>query len=432
MDSGGDRVSNSLSYTYKVNVDGPSAVEAHEGFLRIKNPVSGSAKGTKVICVGWWHNGRCRGGSTSERADARVRATGIVDVAIGITPDYTLTVNPSVAFKFDGKTHLKMDLFGDAIRINIDITPKIQSLLNSQATKLTGKLQTKLTEMAQQIDVRQQAEAQWAAIGQGIKSGDAWVQFSPEKVLFRGIHPSAAGSMASLGIGFEGPVKVSLTKPRANTKPLPPVETVDRTDPVLELNVPLHSAFTDLEREVNEKLAGYEYVSDDYRLEISKIRLNGMVAGDVPAVLIGVGFTGHRDTKWYDPFFKRVKGTLYFKAVPEIDAATQVVGIKDFEMTSETSSLLFDKGFPWIIQLKQDEIISALRVDLKPKIEELLTKSNEQLASGVPVGPIVIKGSVLEAGLAGFNVTNHDLEIYAKARAEIRTEYKAADEVAAQ
>lgn len=101
-------------------------------------------------------------------------------------------------------------------------------------------------------------------------------------------------------------------------------------------------------------------------------------------------------------------------------------------MTSETSSLLFDKGLPWVIQLKQAEIIKALRVDLKPRIDEPLVKSNEQLASGVSVGPFVTKGSVLEAGLAGFNVTNHDLEINAKACAEIRTAYKAAEEVAAQ
>ena len=423
VDGGGNRQSHSLSYTYEVHLNGRTTVAAHNGFLQLKIPVSASAKGTKIICGGFWHNGRCRGVKTSEHATVSTSATGIVDVRVNISPDYTVSVDPSVNFKMNGKTHLKMDLFGSAIRINIDITPKIQGILDKQAPKLASTLKEKIGEIVNETNLKLEVESQWVAASKGIEAGDAWIQFKPSKVIFRGIHSDQSGEKAQLGLGFEGPVNVSLTKPSQHSLPLPPVETVEITDPVFKVNIPFYSAFQDLENKINEDLAGYIYEKDNYHLKIKGVDLNGVLIDDQPALLIGVNFTGRRDVRWYDIFLRRVKGVLYFTAFPEIDVANQRISIRDFELTSETSSLLFDKGLQWILQLNKDNISNKLSKDLKPEIERVKTEMNARLVEGQLVGPIIIQGEIEELGLEGFYLDNNEIEIYSKATGKVRAEY---------
>lgn len=423
------RVSNTRHIAYSVDVVGAPKVTAHNGFLRISVPLKADAKGWYTTCVGYWHDGECRSSPFSSGIRNTIDGTTLatadvnVDLRVAINPDYSLKIIPDVEGKLSNTPHLNIAILGGAVRFNIDIADKIQNLLNDEVDDLVNDFQEEINEMVANVDLRQEAERQWALASGGIKAGDTWIQFVPEKVLFRGFHADATGSKAQLGLGFEGKVKVGLTKPAPHNEPLPPVETVTYADPRFKARIPLYSAFDDLESEINDELASKTYEEENYSLTINQIGLNGVVIDKIPAILIGVDFKGRRHTRWYDFFTKRVKGVLYFTAYPQMDVANQKVSISDFSLTSETTSILFDKGLQWIVNINKSDIKKALSMDLEPHIKKLKEDVNSQLAEGAGVDDFLIKGRLDDVALQGFYLDGDEIEVYTEATGEVSIQY---------
>lgn len=412
-DSG--RSGNSLEYDYQVYRRGNIAVAASDGKLNLTVPIYAKARATKVICLGWWSGGRCRGGKTSEHADTEARADGIIDLHLSVSPDYTVKVTADTKLELRNRPHLHMDLFGSAIRINIDITDKIQSTINSTVPKLRDMVQAQIDRQLQTVDLRKVVNDYWPTLQQPIEAGDAWVQFVPEKVVFRGFHSDPARRQLRVGLGVQGELRVSLTKPDAVLAAIPPVEPTSQSDAVFSVLVPVHSAFVDLERELNAKVGGLQLRDDRNYVKIDQVRLNGTVLDGKAAILVGVKFHGGRDVSWYDRFLKRVKGTLYFVAAPEYDAAKRVIYADDFDMTADTSSAILNAGLPWLIQLKKDQIRQSLQYELGPQIDKIRNLLEAELGAGRDVGPATIFGTVRDLGFGGFYVDGDEIELYVNA-----------------
>lgn len=409
------RSGNSREYDYQVYRRGNVAVAASDGKLSLVVPIYAKANATQVICIGWWSGGKCHGGKTSEHASTEARADGIIDLHLSVLPDYTVKVTADTKLELRNRPHLQMDLFGSAIRINIDITDKIQSTLNSSVPKLRDMVQAQIDRQLRTLDLKKVVSDYWPTLQQPIEAGDAWVQFVPQKVVFRGFHSDPERRQLRVGLGVEGELRVSLTKPDVVLADIPPVEPTSRTDAVFSALVPVHSAFADLERELNAKVGGLELRDERNYVRIDRVRLNGTVLDGKAAILVGVNFHGGRDVSWYDRFLKRVKGTLYFVAAPEYDAAKRVIYADDFAMTADTSSAILNAGLPWLIQIKKDEIRQNLQYELGPQLDKIRNLLEAELRTGRDVGPARVFGTVRDLGFGGFYVDGDAIELYVNA-----------------
>ena len=344
----------------------------------LKIPLYGRADGTQTICLGYWSGGKCKGAKTSEHGYTEVRAEGNLHLRLSIDPNYTVNVSTEASIELQNRPHLKIDLFGNLIRINIDITDKIQGILNSQVPKIAKMAQEEINKKLAELRLRDRIDEYWKKVRAPLSAGDVWVSFIPEKIIFRGFHSNPKGKDLKIGLGFLGTVRVSFTKPVPSDAPLPPIETTEITDSFFKAIIPLHSTFNDLERELNDKVVGQRFDQDDNYIEVQQVRLSGVTFEDRPALLISVKFEGGSQGNWYDWLLNSVEGTLYFVAVPAYDSANRVVFVQDFQLTSDTSSAILDAGIPWLIQLNYDAIRNNVRYELGPLIDKLQREVGER------------------------------------------------------
>ncbi len=425
--SGSDRSGNSTSYEYHVYRNENITISASDGKLSLNVPIYAKAKGTKVICGGFWHNGTCYGGQFSEHANTEARADVIVDLKLYVNPDYTVAVVADAKIELRGRPHLHLDLFGNLIRINIDITDAIKPQLEANVPKLTRTLQAEIDAQLKSINVKRIVEEYWPKLQKPIEAGDAWVQFIPQKVVFHSFHSDSSRTKLMVGIGVQGNLKISLTKPDTLISEIPPVENTSQRDATFDAIVPLHSAFLELEKELNNKVSGLEFRDENNYIKINAVTLNGAHLNGKAAVLIGVNFSGGRKVSWYDRFLKRVDGTLYFVAAPEYDSANRIIYVRDFEMTSETSSAILNAGLPWIIRFKKDEIEKNLKYELGPQIDKISSIIKSELSSGKDIGAAVVFGTLKRLDFGGFYLNGNEIELYINASGGVSLEAKSPD-----
>lgn len=421
LHTGHKQESPSLKFDYTVQRSGKATSQVTDGALKITLPLRIDAEGRKDICLGIKRKGKCRGIKTHETGEATALVDAHALVAVIVTEDYQVEIGSHVTQKLTNSPHLKMDLFGDAFSIKIDIEDEVEKILAKQEAKVTNALDKMLAKQIDKLDLQEDIRKKWEAIRSPIAIGDAWVSVNPQKVLFKGIH-QLSDKRVALGFGFSGPTAVSLTKPETRSPSTLPSLSTAFTSNGFNLAIPLKSAFSDLNKQAQTLLRGRTLRKDGYWLEILDIALSGATltntAEEERATLVAaVTFkAGKGDEAGANTL---AEGILHLTFMPAINQATRTLDIIDVAVTSDTSSLIETAGVNWINSKFTPQIMAQLHYNYGQQIDIWQPKLNTALQKGILYKGFTISGELTEVNLGGFYISGDSMEVYLKAQGSI-------------
>jgi hypothetical protein len=399
---GAGRDGNSREFDYQLYRNDPITIRVVGYRMLISIPLYAEAHGTQIICYGYWHHGKCHGAKDSEHASTEAKAEGIVLLNLKLNPDYSASVQTQDTIELRDNPHLHMDLFGNLIRININLTDAIKSALNRQIPKIATGIQTEINARLADLKLNERVNEYWSQLNGAMEVNDFWISLAPEAVIFRGFHSDPSGRNLKVGLGFSGDVRVSLTKPTPVKHPLPPVQPTTLQEGVFTALIPVYTTFEQIEENINTQFVGRRFEDEDYYIEVRGIQLRGVHFEGENAILAKIKFVGGRKSSWYDPLLKTVRGNLYFTGVPSYDPANRLLYVLDFKLTTDTSSEVVNEGVPWLALLKYDDIRAKLQYELGPVIDEMKGSIQKRLDDGVNIGALKLTGTIQQLDLGDF------------------------------
>lgn len=418
LHSGRKQESKSLSYRYSVRRWGPTEFQVTDGALELIMPLRVDAVGRKDICLGIKRRGKCKGIKTHETGESTAYVDANALVAFLVTEDYQIEVATSVTQQLTNRPHLEMDLFGDAIRLSINIEGTVEDILAKQEGKVAKALDRLLAKQTAKLDLKRTLATHWDTIRAPIALKDeAWISLSPERILFKGIHQISEDKVA-LGFGFDGPTSLSLDKPALPASiPLPPV-TMAFAPADFNLSVPLTSAFDALNQEAKRTLVGKTLVKDGHWLQVHDIALSGVTIvneeGEPRSTLVaaidfeagkGIGPASGTDAS----------GSMHLTFMPAIDAETRSLRVVDVAATAETLNLMDKVGAQWLNSKFTLELMAQLTFDYGREIDKWQPRLNAELNEGIAYKGFTIEGELSRVDIGGFYVSGARLEVYLEA-----------------
>jgi len=426
LHSGHHQESPSLSYRYTVRRWGASSFEIKNGAIQLSLPLRIDATGRKDICLGIKIKEKCKGIKTSESGDSTAYVDAKAVIAVIVTEDYRVEVGTNVTQTLANRPHLNMDLFGNAIRIKINIEDEVEKLLKKQEAKVTAALDHLLASELQNLDLKAALQQHWRTIRTPIKAGPAWISLDPKALLFKGIHQLSEGRVA-LGFGFTGPTSLSLTKPEAAAAnvlpPVTPAFTLATEENGFSLRVPLSSAFAELNTTAQEHLVGRTFRKNEHWIQINDITLSGAALenaqGENRATLIAiVSFNAGKGAQSEDNML--ADGTLLISFMPSVNREKRTLEIVDVAATSDTLSLMEAAGVSWLNSKFTPEILAELSYDYGAQIDKWQPQLNAALGGGVPFKGFTLSGMLETLDIGGFYISGDKLEVYLEARGTVQ------------
>ena len=426
LHSGRKQESPTLSYHYTVRRWGPSSFEIANGAIELSLPLRIDATGRKDICLGIKIKEKCKGIKTHESGDSTAYVDAKAIVAVIVTEDYEVEVGTNVTQTLTNTPHLNMDLFGNAIRIKINIEGEVEKLLAKQESKVTGALDHLLASELEKLDLKTTLAQHWHTVRAPIKVGDAWISLDPKMVLFKGIHQLSEGRVA-LGFGFTGPTSLSLTEPEpSSARPLPtatPAFTLEEEKGGFSLRVPLMSAFAELNNAAQQRLVGSTLKKEGHWLHVNDIQLSGVrlknAQGEDRATLLAtVSFTAGKGAESDDTML--ADGTLLISFMPSMNREKRTLEIVDVAATSDTLSLMDAAGVSWLNRKFTRQLLATLTYDYGAQIDKWQPQLNATLAAGVPFNGFTVTGVLDTLDIGGFYISGDKLEVYLEARGTVQ------------
>ncbi|MEM9897048.1 MAG: DUF4403 family protein [Bacteroidota bacterium] len=413
--SGGERVSNSLSYTYSVHRNSDIQVTTRGNEIIFNVPLQAYARGTKVICVGWWSRGRCRGGKTSEHADARPTINVELRLKIEIDENYQIKPEAKLRAELTGDTHLHIDLFGNAIRINIDIRDKLIGPIQEVVNKYQSQINQKIMEWVDQYDLHQEVDKYWQQGFKSIAMGDVWMNIEPEKVIFQNLN-SANGKLKT-GLGVVANLSISSEPKTIPSKPLPNVEIVDDVQGKFHISLPASATFKAINELARRDMVGRKYEFNKHWVKFRDIEISGLqLVNGASAILIDADIRGKLS------LFKRVKGHIYLYAIPAFDLENKVVYVDQFALTPETNNIIVNMGVPFLLRnFYYNDVKKKLMYDYSEdwvKYEKLIKEKIEE----VSIDQLTIRGSLEGLKFHGIYVGSDLIELLITADGRLETD----------
>ncbi|WP_242929181.1 DUF4403 family protein [Pontibacter vulgaris] len=165
-------------------------------------------------------------------------------------------------------------------------------------------------------------------------------------------------------------------------------------DKPVQLNIPLTVSYSALEGVLRKQLVGMyiprpeDGITDNPYAQVLDVGITGSRAGAYN-VRLRVRLSILRTV------LKRDKVELYASASLAYDNATQQVYVQQFSMESATSSGFYNTALEVLVnKVAYNQIIEKARIDLKPIIAKELEKVNSQLAEGMELKGLKLKGAV--------------------------------------
>ena len=426
LHSGRRQESPTLSYRYTVRRWGASSFEIRNGAIQLSLPLRIDATGRKEICLGIKIKEKCKGIKTSESGDSTAYVDAKAVIAVIVTEDYRVEVGTNVTQTLANRPHLNMDLFGNAIRIKINIENEVEKLLEKQEAKVTAALDELLAAEFQKLDLKAALQQHWHTIRTPIKAGAAWISLDPKALLFKGIHQLSEGRIA-LGFGFTGPTSLSLTKPEPATAgtlpPVTPAFTLAVEESGFSLRVPLSSAFADLNTATRQHLVGRTLKKDGHWIQINDIALSGATLenaqGEGRATLIAIiSFKAGKGSQSDDNML--ADGRLLISFMPSVNREKRTLEVVDVAATSDTLSLMDAAGVSWLNSKFTPAILAELSYNYGAQIDKWQPQLNAALAEGVSFKGFTLSGVLDTLDIGGFYISGDRLEVYLEARGTVQ------------
>ncbi len=281
----------------------------------------------------------------------------------------------------DWGRRMKYNLLGFEIDLDQLAKRQLKNVLDNQLS--SGALE--------QLDFKKMVQETWDAFGQPytVEQNDLKAHFYSIPTAIKVSEEITSDQNFVIYLGLEGNMQSKIgEKPSVITRPLPPLQPNESTENIIDLHLPLHIPYAELDNLLMENFDDQQIRADRNTVIIPK-NIKTQQYGD--KTLLSMDFRAVRENK------KDVTGQLFLAGKPEFDMETETLRFADLQFDVKTANPFTRLG-----------ILSKRRKILK-QVEKLAAYP---LGSFLAEARIEIKqmGKV-DTNFAEFLVTNPDLTI---------------------
>ena len=422
------RISNTTRYSYKVYRNKPVRFSAQGNELIFQVPIEIKARGTYTACVGFWRNGRCcstpnpfgsgcatPGITTTENGDASPTVDVELRVKLELQEDYSIKAKTYLKGTLTGDTHLHIDLIGNLIRINIDIKDKLEKPLQKFVNDYQQQINSKVSELVKQYDIKKEIETYWEDVKKPIKMGDFWLDIQPQKVIFENLN--AKNDKLRIVVGFASKLQIISTEPTTSITPLPKLTLQQNSKGEFNIYLPASTSFKYLENKAKIEVVGKKYEKDGVWVKVKDLEIRGVELNNTSLLLIKANVKGKAK-------FKRFKGDIYFTAIPTVNDETKIVSVDDFKIEANTNSFLINNGLPYLIdKFYYEDLKKDIKYSYQENYEKYYNLINNEIKE-ITIDNLVIKGELKALKVPGFYIDTKNLELLLIANGTLKSNVK--------
>ncbi|GAB3661914.1 hypothetical protein GCM10028791_36720 [Echinicola sediminis] len=332
----------------------------------------------------------------------------------GLTPKVSFV--PVIGRNWDvGISNIHIESWGRSLKYNLlgyelDFGPMlrehVEKMLDSQ---LTG-------ENLSRISFRKLMEDTWKAYGKPVKIEqdglDAYVYTVPHKIKVK--EKFTGDQKLKLTVGIEGEVFTQIgSLPNITPSPLPNLYYNDDERNYLDITLPLSIPYKDLDRYLNEMLAGQTFKMDS-KTSLSPKAFDTQSFGD--RSLVKVDFVVNRNGK------KNIQGNVYLVGKPTYDPLREAIVFENIDFDLNTKNLLASSA-SWI---KQGQMLEEIRKYAVYPIGDYVKAARLELQQQgyieTDYASFRVKRPALD--VKGIYTTKEDIRLYLRSTGEMEVRLK--------
>jgi len=301
---------------------------------------------------------------------------------------------------------LKYNLLGYELDFGPTLKKHVEKMLDDQ---LTG-------ENLSRISFRTLMEDTWQAYGKPVKleqeGVDAYVYTVPHKIKVK--EKFTGDQKLQLTIGIEGEVFTQIgSRPNITPSPLPNLYFNDDDRNYLDITLPLSIPYKDLDRYLNEMLAGQTFKMDS-KTNLTPKAFQTQSFGD--RSLVKVDFMVTRNGK------KNIQGNVYLVGKPTYDPLREAIVFEDIDFDLNTKNILASSA-SWIKQGQMlDEIKKYAIYPIGDYVKAARLELQQQGYIETEYASFRVKNPALD--VEGIYATKEDIRLYLRSTGEMEVRIK--------
>ena len=436
--SGTIRDGNTTRYSYSVHRNQDISIMTNDNELRFEVPLTINAQGSYTACIGYWHNGRCcsapnpfgdciPGITETEHGNTEIGILAHLIASININSDYSMGLDIAVNATLTNNPHLRLDLIGNLIRINISIRDRIEPLLRDYTNEIDQNITQELQELFAELQLKERVIELWTNIQEAVPVGDTglWLKATPQKLYFENVYGSEGKLNLSFGIGSF--LEVSEDKTSHNVPPPQNLTIVEGRSGGFSVYLPVKASFERMTRIFSKAINSMEIEKGGHLIEFTGGRISGLALEEgTSALLVELKILIK------EGLFNRTKGSVYVTSIPAYDRERQILYVSDFKLTPETNSVLVNEGLPWLTdRFFYEDVLSKLRYDFSND-HKTLVQAMQTAIEEIQLGPVTINGQLYDASFDSIHINSKEAILLLSAQGSLTTQSISLPETSSQ
>ncbi|WP_215225300.1 DUF4403 family protein [Echinicola shivajiensis] len=301
---------------------------------------------------------------------------------------------------------LKYNLLGYEFDLEPMLEKHVEKMLDDQ---LTGDNLTR-------ISFRDMIQETWEAYGRPVKieheGFDAYVYTVPHKIKVK--EKFTTDQKLELTIGIEGEVFTQIgSEPLVELSPLPRLYYNDDSENYLDITLPLSIPYQDMDKYLNDMLAGQSFKMDASTQLIPKAFKTQNFGNKA---LVKVDFVVNRTGK------KNISGNIYLVGKPTYDPLREAIVFEEIDFDLNTKNILANSA-SW---MKQGQLLEEIQKYASYPIGNYIKEARMELQQQGYIDTKFASFRVIRPALEveGIYTTKEDIRLYLKSTGQMEVKLK--------
>lgn len=344
--------------------------------------------------------------------DALFKINVNISSKISVDQNWNIITKSEVGFQWKERPYLELG------PVKIPIGSLIESVINSQVKKINDQLDTEISRL---VKIKPYAEQYWTLIQNPIILSDvikSYLLIRPEIVSISSIKSDGKRMQFFLGMRSDVSIQSGSAPSNINYKPLPKLQTQQKTDSIFNLYVGASIAFIDATELAKKEYVGKTFSFENGKQTVSINDLNIYNNGDKLGMMLDINGIVKDGL-----FKKKFKGTVYAHGTPAYDEKTQTLYVKDFDFDIKSKDVLVGTA-EWLFKgAFRKQIENSLKYPLATELERAKNTAQKSI-DDLKFEKFILQGKVEKFEPYGVQILENRMEVIIQAKGQLNFQLK--------
>ncbi len=344
--------------------------------------------------------------------DALFKINVSISSKISVDQNWNIITKSEVAFQWKERPYLELG------PVKIPIGTIIESAVNTQIKKINEQLDSEVSRL---VKIKPYAEQYWTLIQKPIILSDvikSYLQIRPEIVSISSIRSDGKKMLFYLGMKSDLSIQSGIAPTNIEFKPLPKLQTQQKTDSAFNLYLGASIAFNDATEIAKKEFNGKTFTFENGMQSVTINDINIYNNGDKLGMMLDINGIVKDGL-----FKKKFKGIVYAYGTPAYDEKNQTLYIKDFDFDIKSKDVLVGTA-EWLFKgAFRKQIENSLKYPLSSELERAKITAQKSL-DDLKFEKFSLKGKIEKFEPYGVQIIDNRMEVVVQAKGHLNFQLK--------